>query len=206
MELCCSPTPTQPYCTRLSAVSFLKRFAIKGGSLPLFAFSLQGTSLQSEDVWEEAISPSRVHCALRRWWVGVLRWQENWIGTPRTYRPHAFSLIKPLFLFSLAICLLHVTMVVKFCVICCDSFIILESSDVSLLSLQIQQGMETFFFFFLNLLVLYSLLSSNCYWLHLQICWKGKVKMWNNPVLKTDAEYFAGRFALQSWKVILLKS
>lgn len=46
--------------------------------------------------------------------------------------------------FSLTICLLHVSMVVKPCVICCDSFIALKSTDVFLLSLQIQQGVKIF--------------------------------------------------------------
>lgn len=45
--------------------------------------------------------------------------------------------------FNLATCLLHVSMVVKLCVICCDSFIILESTDVAPLSLQIWQGVNT---------------------------------------------------------------
>lgn len=32
---------------------------------------------------------SKVHCTRHWWWVGVLRWQENWNGTPRTHRLHA---------------------------------------------------------------------------------------------------------------------
>lgn len=64
-------------------------------------------------------------------WVGVLRWQENWNGTPRSCRLRCHSLMKTPVLFSLAICLLQVSIIVKLCVICCDSFIILESADVA---------------------------------------------------------------------------
>lgn len=53
--------------------------------------------------------------------------------------PTCRSLIKPSILFRLAICLLHVSMIVKLCVICCDSLIMLESMDPALLSLQMQQ-------------------------------------------------------------------
>lgn len=58
--------------------------------------------------------------------------------------PTSRSLIKAPVLFSLAICLLHVSTIVKLCVICCDSFIILESTDVALRSLQIQQRPNRF--------------------------------------------------------------
>lgn len=58
--------------------------------------------------------------------------------------PTCRSLIKAPVLFSLAICLLHVSMIVELCVICCDSFIILESTDVALLYLQIQQRPNSF--------------------------------------------------------------
>lgn len=44
--------------------------------------------------------------------------------------PTCRSLIKAPVPCSLAICLLHVSMIVKLRVICCDSFIILESTDV----------------------------------------------------------------------------
>lgn len=62
-----------------------------------------------------------------------LKWNSQIL--PPTRR----SLIKASVLFSLAICLLHVSMIVKLCVICCDSFIIPESTDLALLSLQILQ-------------------------------------------------------------------
>lgn len=58
--------------------------------------------------------------------------------------PTCRSLIKAPVLFSLAICLLHVSMIVKLRVICRDSFIILESDDVALLSLHIQQETKQF--------------------------------------------------------------
>lgn len=60
--------------------------------------------------------------------AGELKWNSQIL--PPTYR----SLIKTPVPFSLAICLLLVSMIVKLCVICCDSFIMLESTDVALLS------------------------------------------------------------------------
>lgn len=70
--------------------------------------------------------------------AGELKWNSQ-ILTP-TRR----SLTTAPFLFSLAICLLHVSTVVKHCVICCDSFNILGSTDVALLPLQIQLGVNGF--------------------------------------------------------------
>lgn len=70
--------------------------------------------------------------------AGELKWNSQIL--PPTCR----SLMKATVLFSLAICLLHVSMIVKLCVICCDSFIILESTDVALLSLQILRRANTF--------------------------------------------------------------
>lgn len=45
--------------------------------------------------------------------------------------PTCHSLMKAPVLFSLAICRLRVSTIVKLCVICRDSFIILESADVA---------------------------------------------------------------------------
>ena len=77
--------------------------------------------------------------------AGELKWNSQIL--PPTCR----SLIKAPVLFSLAICLLHVSMIVKLCVICCDSFIILESTDVVLLSLQTQQRANTVLLLQINL-------------------------------------------------------
>lgn len=60
--------------------------------------------------------------------AGEVKWNSQIL--PPTSR----SLIKTPVPFSLAICLLHVSMIVKLCVICCDSFIMLESTDVAPLS------------------------------------------------------------------------
>lgn len=75
-------------------VSFLKRFNHKSrvAAPSLHYHSKELPYCRSTCEWKSSfllITPSRVHCACRRWWVGVLRWQENWNGTPRSYRLRA---------------------------------------------------------------------------------------------------------------------
>lgn len=75
-------------------VSFLKRFNHKSrvAAPSLHYHSKELPYCRSTCEWKSSfllITPSRVHCACRRWWVGVLRWHENWNGTPRSNRLHA---------------------------------------------------------------------------------------------------------------------
>lgn len=83
-----SPTPT------ISSASFLTMFTTKAGLLPSFTHygfkELPYCRRMCE--WKSSHCSSKVHCTRHRWWVGVLRWQENWNGTPRTYRLHAIPL------------------------------------------------------------------------------------------------------------------
>lgn len=130
-------------------VSFLKRFTMKAGvaapSLHYRSEELPNCRRMCE--WKSSFcsSPaSRVHCARRRWVVGVLEMARELKWNSQILPPTCRSLIKAPVLFSLAICLLHVSMIVKLCVICCDSFIILESTDVALLSLQIEPTPNSF--------------------------------------------------------------
>lgn len=77
--------------------------------------------------WKSSHRLSKVHCTQRRWWVGVLRWQENWNGTPRTCRLHAIPSWRHRFFWVW----LHPFMSARlssFCVICPDSFIMLKST------------------------------------------------------------------------------
>lgn len=124
-------------------VSFLKRFTMKAGLLPLLCViaprnfltvggCVSGSLLSAHLSVQGSLCSTKVvgGCAKM---ARELKWNSQIL--PPTCR----SLIKAPVLFSLAICLLHVSMIVKLCVICCDSFIILESTDVALLSLQIQR-------------------------------------------------------------------
>lgn len=104
--------------------------------------------------------------------AGELKWNSQIL--PPTCR----SLIKASFRFSLAICLLHVSTVVKLCVICCDSFIVLESTDAALLFLQMHWGEYFSVAFSLMYSFLIRLMTSFGFLEH--ICWKTVVsnKMW----------------------------
>lgn len=116
-------------------VSFLKRFTMKAGSLPPLRIiaprnflavggCVSGSLLSAHlSIQGSLCSPKVVGGCAKM--ARELKWNSQIL--PPTYR----SLIKAPVLFSLAICLLRVSMIVKLCVICCDSFIILKSTDVA---------------------------------------------------------------------------
>lgn len=135
----CSTPPTQHHCTKRGSVfpsfkgspwnqgcclpfsisaprNFLTVGGCVSGSLLTAHLSIQGSLCSTEVVGGCAKMASE------------LKWNSQIL--PPTCR----SLIKPSILFCLAICLLHVSMIVKLCVICCDSLIMLESMDPAVFS------------------------------------------------------------------------
>lgn len=120
-------------------VSFLERFTMKAGLLPPLCIiaprnfravggCVSGSLLSAQLSIQGLLCSTEVvgGCAKM---ARELKWNSQIL--PPTCR----SRIKTPVLFSLAMCLLHVSVIVKLCVICCDSFIILESTDVALLFL-----------------------------------------------------------------------